>query len=157
MKKLPPGLFLRGLGLKFIFHWQVQQLIFRKLLLSSFTEVFFSCTTENRGVSSANNAGLEDKSFDRSLIYIYISIYICIKKNCGPRIDAWGIPARTLVQNGVWPLRTTLCLRFFRKKFIKRRVFSEIPYWFNLGIRPSCHTLQKALDILFIYLFISVF
>ena len=41
--------------------------------------MFLSCTTEKREVSSANNLGLEDKSSDRSLIYI--------KKNSGPRID----------------------------------------------------------------------
>ena len=97
------------------------------------------CATEKRKASSANNLGFEDKSSDRSLIYI--------KKNSGPRIDPWGTPARTLVQDDVWPLRTTLCLRFFRKHFIKQRRFSEIPYWFNLSMRPSCHTLSKALDI----------
>ena len=86
--------------------------------------MFLLCTTEKREVSSANNLGLDDKSSDRSLIYI--------KKNSGPRMD---------------PLRTTFCLRFFRKHFIKRRRFSEIPYRFNLSIRPSCHTLSKALDI----------
>ena len=53
--------------------------VFRKSLLSSFAEVFLSCTTEKREVSSANNLGLEDKSSDRSLIYI--------KKNSGQRID----------------------------------------------------------------------
>ena len=37
---------LRGPGLEFSFHWQAQFLIFRKSLLSYFTEVLLSCTTE---------------------------------------------------------------------------------------------------------------
>ena len=41
--------------------------------------MFLWCTTEKREVSSANDLGLEDKSSERSSIYI--------KKNIGPRID----------------------------------------------------------------------
>ena len=33
-------------------------------------ELFSSCTTEKREVSSANNLGLEERSSDISLIYI---------------------------------------------------------------------------------------
>ena len=130
---------LIGSVLKLIFHWLDQLLILHKSLLSSFAEVFLLCTTEKREVSSPNNFGLEDESSDRSLIYI--------KKNSGPRIDHWGTPAGTLVHDDVWLLRTTLCSRFFRKHFSKRRRFYKIQYWFNLSIRPSCHTLSKAFDI----------
>ena len=52
-----------------------------------------SSTAEKIELSSANNLGLEDKSSDRSLIYI--------KKNSGPSADPWGTPARTLVQDDV--------------------------------------------------------
>ena len=47
--------------------------------------MFLSCTTEKREVSSTNNLGLEDKSSNKSLIYI--------KENSWPRIDPWGTPA----------------------------------------------------------------
>ena len=57
----------------------MQLLIFCKSLLSSFAEMFLSCTAEKREISSANNSGLEDKPSERLLIYI--------KKNNGQRID----------------------------------------------------------------------
>ena len=37
-------------GLKLIFHWKAQSLIFFKLLFSPFAEVVMPCVTENRDV-----------------------------------------------------------------------------------------------------------
>ena len=48
---------LLGLGLKFIFHWNVQLLIF----LSSFAETLISWTAEKNDVSSANSLTTEVK------------------------------------------------------------------------------------------------
>ena len=53
--------YLLGSGLKLIFHWKTESLIFVKSLFSSFAEVVMSCVTENRDVSSANNFALEDR------------------------------------------------------------------------------------------------
>ena len=52
--------------------------------------MLISCTTENREVSSANSLAFDDKPFDKSLIWI--------KKSSESRIDPWGNPALTLVQ-----------------------------------------------------------
>ena len=59
---------LLGSGLKFIFHWKIQLLILAKLLLSSFADVFMSCVTDNKDVSSVNSLALEERPFARSLI-----------------------------------------------------------------------------------------
>ena len=55
---------LLGSGLKLIFHWKAQPLIFFK----SFTEVVMSCVTENRDESLTSNSALEDWSPDKSFI-----------------------------------------------------------------------------------------
>ena len=59
--------FLRS-GLKVIFHWKAQSLIFFRSLFNSIVDVFISCTTENREVSSANSLALDDKPSGKSLI-----------------------------------------------------------------------------------------
>ena len=55
-------------GLKVIFHWKAQSLIFFRSLFNSIADVFISCTTENREVSSANSLALDDKQSGKSLI-----------------------------------------------------------------------------------------
>ena len=47
-------------GLKFIFHRVGQLLILSKSLLRLFVEVWMSCITENKGVSSAKSFALDD-------------------------------------------------------------------------------------------------
>ena len=64
-------------------------MIFFRSLFNSIVDVFISCTTENREVSSANSLALDDKPSGKSLIQI--------KKSNGPKIDPWGTPALTLV------------------------------------------------------------
>ena len=48
-------------GLKVIFHWKAQSLIFFRLLFNSIADAFISCTTENREVSLANSLAFDDK------------------------------------------------------------------------------------------------
>ena len=50
-----------------------------KSLFSLFAEVVMSCVTENRDVSSVNNFVLEDRSPDKSFMYI--------KNNNGPKME----------------------------------------------------------------------
>ena len=47
-------------GLKFIFHRECQWLILSESLLRLFVEVWMSCITENKGVSSAKSFALDD-------------------------------------------------------------------------------------------------
>ena len=62
--------YLLGSGLKLIFHWQANLLIFTKLFSNSFAVAFALWTTENNEVSSANNFPLDDRLAARSFICI---------------------------------------------------------------------------------------
>ena len=64
-------------------------MIFFRSLFNSIVDVFISCTTENREVSSGHSLALDDKLSGKSLIWI--------KKSNGPKIDPWGTLALTLV------------------------------------------------------------
>ena len=55
-------------GLKFIFHWVAQLLILSKSLLRLFVEVWMSCITENKDVSSAKSFALDGRASFRSLM-----------------------------------------------------------------------------------------
>ena len=55
-------------GLKVVFHWKAQSLIFFWPMSNSIADVSISCTTENREVSSANSLALDDKTSGKSLI-----------------------------------------------------------------------------------------
>ena len=61
-------------GLKFIFHWVAQLLIFSKSLLRFkslkrlFADVWMSCITENKDVSSAKSFALDERPSVRSLM-----------------------------------------------------------------------------------------
>ena len=60
--------FLLRSGLKVNFHWKVQSLIFFRSLFNSIADVFISCTTENRELSSPNSLALDNKPSGKSLI-----------------------------------------------------------------------------------------
>ena len=130
---------LLGSGLKLIFHWKAQSLIFFKSLFSSFTEVVVSCFTEHRDVSSANSFALEDKSPDKSFMYI--------KNNNGPKMEPWGMPAVTFRYSDVCRLRRALCFLSLKKLDKRSKKLPDIPLCDNLKRRPLCHTLSKALEI----------
>ena len=66
-------------GLKTIFHWKAQSLIFFKSSLSYGADTIISWIAENKDVSSANTLTLEDKLSDKLLI--------SMRKNNGPKIS----------------------------------------------------------------------
>ena len=55
-------------GLKVIFQWKAESLIFFMSMFNSVVDMFISCTTENSKVSSANSLPLDDKPSGKSLI-----------------------------------------------------------------------------------------
>ena len=42
---------------------------------------------------------------------------------------------------------TTRCFLFDKKSIIKFKSFPDIPFCFNLYIKPLCHTLSNALEV----------
>ena len=54
---------LVGSGSTFIFHWKAQLFIIFKSLLRSFADVWVSCTTENKEVSSAKQLYIGSEAF----------------------------------------------------------------------------------------------
>ena len=122
---------LLGLELKLIFRWTAQSLIFCKSLFSSFAEVVMSYATENRDVSSANHFVLENRSPDKSFMYI--------KNNNGSKMEPWGTP-------GHWQLKRTLCFLSLKKLDKRSKRLSDILFCNNLKRRTLCHTLSKVLE-----------
>ena len=61
-------------------------------------------------------------------------------------MEPWGTPPLSLAQEEVYPLRTTLCFLFLKKIDKRFKKLLDMPFYFNLKVRPSCHTLSKALD-----------
>ena len=106
------GLGLGGSGLKLIFHWNAQLLIFLKSLFKWAAEVLISRTTEKREVLSAKGLAFVDRSSERSLMQI--------KNNSGPSMDSWGTPASILVQWKTYPLKTTC---YFLKITLHRKPY----------------------------------
>ena len=62
-------------------------------------------------------------------------------------MEPWGTPASILAQGEACPFKTTLCFLKLRKLVIIFKILSDIPFSFNLNIRPLCQTLSNALDI----------
>ena len=125
-----------GSELKLIFHWNAHLFIFAKSLFSSRAEVLLSWITENKDVSSANSLAFEGNPSDKSLIYI--------KNNNGPVMEPWGSPALTSDQSKTCPFNKTLCFLFLRKSRKRFSKLPDIPFSFNLKMRPSCQTLSNA-------------
>ena len=94
-------------GMKLIFHWKVQSLLFFKSLFTSFAAVVMSFLKENRDALSANSFALEGRSSNKSFIYI--------KNNTSPRIEPWGSPTVTFCHSDASLLRTTLCYLSLKK------------------------------------------
>ena len=124
---------LLGSGLKLIFHWKSQSLIFFKSLLSSFVEVVMSCVTENRDVSPANNFVLEGSSPNKSFLYI--------KNNNDPKMEPWWTSAVTFRHTDVW---ITLCFLSLKKLDERSKRLSDIPFCDNLK-EDLCTTLYQRL------------
>ena len=118
---------------------EAQSFIFAKSLFRSLAVAFGSWTIENREVSSAKSFGFVIKLSDKSLMYI--------RKNNGPNIEAWGTLASILVHKKYFSVSASRCFVFEKKSVIKFRSFPDIPFCFNLYIRPLWHTLLNALEI----------
>ena len=97
-----------------------------------------SWITEKRHVSSDKSLALEDKSSAKSLLYSKI--------NNGLRMKHWGTPALTLVYEEDCRFNTTLCFLFVKKSFKTFNKLPDIPFSYNLNIRPSCQTLSSAFE-----------
>ena len=61
-------------------------------------------------------------------------------------MEHWGTPVVTSVQEEDCLLRTTLCFVFLKKFNNRFKKSPDMPF-FSLKIRPSCHTLAKAIGI----------
>ena len=70
-----------------------------------------------------------------------------IRKNNSPNIEPWGTPASILVHEEYFPFSATCFFLFDKKLVIKFRSFPDIPFYYNLYVRPLCHTLSNALEI----------
>ena len=90
-------------------------------------------------MSSAKNLAIYERPSARSFIYI--------KNKRGPSMESWGTPAVTSDQEADCPLRTTLCFLSLKKFNNRFKRLPDMPFYFSLKIRPSCHILSKALDI----------
>ena len=62
-------------------------------------------------------------------------------------MEPWGTPASILTQREAYPFKTTRCFLKLRKSVTIFKLLSDIPFYFNLNIRPLCQTLSNALDI----------
>ena len=128
-----------GSGWKLIFQWIAQLLILFKSLFKGFAEVLTFCTMEKRDGSYAKNLAVVDRLSDRSLMWI--------KNNSDPSMEPWGTPGSILTQGEACPFKITCCFLKLRKSVIIFKILSDIPFCFNLNMRPSCQTLSNALDI----------
>ena len=68
-KKISSWACLEGLGLKLIFHWYAQLLVFNGSLFKVLTDKFVFWTIKNRVVSSAKSLRFDDNLFD-NLIHL---------------------------------------------------------------------------------------
>ena len=62
-------------------------------------------------------------------------------------MESWSTPAPMLDQGETCPFKKTRCFLKVRKSVIIFKILSDMPFCFNLNIRPLCQTLSNALDI----------
>ena len=62
-------------------------------------------------------------------------------------MEPWGTPPLMLAQGEACPFKTTHCFLKLRKSVIILKFLSDIPFCFNLTIRPLYQTLSNALYI----------
>ena len=72
---------------------------------------------------------------------------IYIKNNNGLRMEPWRTPALILVHEKDCPFNTTLCFLYVKKCFKTLNKLPDIPFSYNLNIRPLCQTLSKVFEI----------
>ena len=129
---------LLGSGLKVIFHLLAQAFILLKSLFRLDADKFIFSTAGKSETWSAKSLKFVVWPSERSLIYI--------KNNKGPRIDPCGTPDSILDHEDSGPFNTTLCFLKFKKSVRVLKRLPDMPFCFNLKIRPLRHTLSKALD-----------
>ena len=60
-------------------------------------------------------------------------------------MEPWDTPASMLTQGEVFLLKTNRCFLKLRKSMTIFKILSDIPFCFDLNIRPLCQTLSNAL------------
>ena len=71
---------------------------------------------------------------------------IYIKNNNGPSMEPWGTPALTSDQSKTCPFNRTLCFLFFRESHKSFSKLPDMPFCFDLKVRPSSQTLSNPFD-----------
>ena len=134
-EKLTSCTCLLGSGLKVTFHWLAQAFILPKSLFKLVADKFILSTTEKSGTLSAKSLKFVVRPTEKSFIQII--------NNNGPRIDPWGTPDSILdrEQESSWSFNTTLCFLNFEKSVRVLKRLLDMPFCFNLKIRPLCHIL----------------
>ena len=127
---------IEGSGLKFIFHWYAQLLIFDKSLFKAVADEVILWTTEKREETSAKSLGFNDNPADKSLVEI--------KNKGGPRILPRRIPAFTEAHLEICAFKTTLWYEFDRKPCLIFSKFCYMSFCFSLNSTPWCQNLSKA-------------
>ena len=64
----------------------------------------------------------------------------------GCSMESWGTPALTSAQAEIFPLGSTLFFLFLKKLDKRFKRLLGMLFCFSLKIKPSWHTLSKALD-----------
>ena len=131
---------LEGLGLKLIFHWCVQLLIFHNSLFKTLINEVISQTIEKREVPFGKSLGFDDNPVEKS--------FLQIKNKKDPIIESWRTPGFTAAHLETYPFKTTLCYRFARMSSMILSRFPDIPFSFSLNSAHWSKTLSKAFDIL---------
>ena len=62
-------------------------------------------------------------------------------------MEPWGTPALTSDQSGTYPFNKTFFFLFLRKSHKRFSKLPDMPFCFNLKMRPQCQILSKAFDI----------
>ena len=59
-------------------------------------------------------------------------------------METWGTPASMLAQGEACPFKTIRCFLKPRKSVIIFKILSDIPFFFNLNIKPLRQTLSNG-------------
>ena len=62
-------------------------------------------------------------------------------------MEPWGASVLTSDQSETYQFNKTFCFLFLRKSHKRFSKLPDIPFCFNLKMRPSCQTLSNAFDI----------
>ena len=131
---LPAKYNFLGSGLKFIFHWKAQLLIFSKIA---------------RGNINIMNYQKQTSVISKQFTFVFWASngsLIYIKNSKRPRINLWGTPARASAQDEHWPFKPIICFLLQRESRKMLMMSPLISFW-RSKVRPWCHTFSKAFEI----------